>query len=299
MLNQVLQSPIWQTVAALILIVATATGIITSIQKGPSPPRQKKLLSITTGSLTILLIVGTSVVIHVLSPTNHDLTSNPTITATSTGAPLSPTSSSTGTPNTGSASANKTPITTSYLATDPGTGCDTGGGTWDAEGFSLPFTCETKISEDASSKRGYLYFSLPNSEAFSSKNRIGVTGKFIEYGQHCVGLAEENASTGYLGEYCNDGGWFIYSISSAGAILGTLKKGITAASPDGNVIFSQDIAMTLQGTTLSFSIGAGETHSITISPIQPSKVAITFYCRAQAGFDPASIQVNNFSYTAQ
>ncbi|HEU5376417.1 MAG TPA: hypothetical protein VFV38_13310, partial [Ktedonobacteraceae bacterium] len=175
-------------------------------------------------------------------------------------------------------------------------GCDTGKGTWTMQGFSPPFTCDTELSVSSSNARAYLIFHLPKDEAFSPNNRIGITGTFVYMGQYCFGLAEQDTNVGYLGEYCNNGEWFIYTISNAGAITGTLKQGISP-SPGVNVQFSKNIALTLQGATLTFSIGSSEMYNVTISPIQPVSVAITYLVKGEIGGTPRSMTVNNFGYT--
>jgi len=294
MLTQVLSSSIWQTVGVFLAIGGAVAAIIFFL-RSQRPAKEKTIIGSAIIILTALVIVVSGLGVATFSPSPGPNPARGTSTTadsqslTATSAHTSSSPSPTPSPTTTS-----TPLSNNYAATDPGPRCDTGGGTWDPEGFVPPLTCDTRLSV-SENNRGYLQFHLPNNEAFSPNNRISVTGDFISgVGKSCVGLAEENASKGYLVEFCNDGGWFIYSISSAGATTGMLKQGITT-SPGG--AFSQDIALTLQGTTLSFSIGASETHSITISSIQPSKVAITFYCN---GYSPSeSIQVNNFSYTSQ
>lgn len=215
-------------------------------------------------------------------------TQTPAILVTSTSSSPIPTATSTPIPET-------TPTSTNYSAPHPGSGCDTGGGTWTMQGFSTPFTCDTELSVTSSNARAYLFFHLPKDEAFSPNNRIGITGTFVYMGQYCFGLVEQDAKAGYLGEYCNNGEWFIYSISSAGAIIGTLKQGISPG-PGVNVQFSKAIALTLQGATLTFSIGSSEMYNVTISPIQPVSVAITYLAK-DVGRTPGSMTVNNFGYT--
>jgi hypothetical protein len=82
--SQILTSPVWQTVAALITIITAAIGIIIFIQTRSISPSIKKVLSIVTVFLTVLLIAGTSEVIHVLSPTSQILPQSPTATSIST-----------------------------------------------------------------------------------------------------------------------------------------------------------------------------------------------------------------------
>lgn len=102
---------------------------------------------------------------------------------------------------------------------------------------------------------------------------------------NCIGLAEQNANTGILVDYCGNGKWYIYSISNTGAIIKTLEEGVTSTRA------SEVISFTLQGPTLSFSIDT-EMHNINVTSIQPNKVAIAVFENSGSG-----TLVNNFSYT--
>lgn len=107
-------------------------------------------------------------------------------------------------------------------------------------------------------------------------------------GYVCLGLAEQGTSTGVLGEFCGNGGWFIYSLSSTGVITQTpLSQGVTS------VRTSESISLTLQGNTVIFSIDT-ETYKATISSIQPEKVGITSFNETTNNFNP--ITLTNFSY---
>ena len=210
-----------------------------------------------------------------------------TATPVATSAPATPTVGTTATPaSTTNATTTPGGVSNSYSATQPGPGCDTNGGTWTPQGISK-ITCGTTIYVNSPNSRGYLYLQLPNNKAFSSNNSIGITGTLQNNGDsvgNCVGLAEQDANTGFLVEYCNDGRWYIYSISSGGAIVQTLAKNITSTRT------SEQISLTLKGTTLSFSID-NEIHNISISPIQPTRIAITYF----AGVYGGNVPITNFS----
>jgi hypothetical protein len=169
-----------------------------------------------------------------------------------------------------------------YSAKQPGPGCDTNGGIWTPQGIS-EIICGTQVSVSSTNAMGYLYFQLPNNKAFSLKNKISILGQPAN-GQ-CIGLAEQGVNTGFLVQYCGSGAWSIFSISSKGAIIQTLDQNITSIRSTTN------ISLTFNGTVLSFSIDT-EVHRITISPIQPSKVAIT-YSSIYGGI----ITTNSFVYT--
>ncbi len=151
------------------------------------------------------------------SPTTNTPTpthsQGPTATSTHTSSVPSPTPS---------------PTSTNYTAAQPGPSCDTGGGMWAVQGLNQ-IQCGTTISSNTDS-RGYLYLQLPNNATFSSTNKINIMGGNLNYvtGPVCLGLAEQGTNTGVLGEYCGNGGWFIYSISSTGVITQTLNKGLTS-----------------------------------------------------------------------
>jgi hypothetical protein len=194
-----------------------------------------------------------------------------------------------------------TTSTNNYSAALPGLGCDTNGGTWTEQGLdgiSCPNSTGTELVINASGTRGYLYLQLPNDRAFLSSNTISVTSTLGDnangYQTKCVGLAEQDVNTGYSAEYCNNGQWFIASISSGGVILQTLHKSVTTT------MTTVEISLTFQKTTLSFSVDNNIVDTIGISSIQPAKVAIVYDC---VGYGAGStiggnyLLVSGFSYT--
>jgi hypothetical protein len=179
-----------------------------------------------------------------------------------------------------------TPASNNYAAIQPGPGCDTNGGTWLPQGVNN-IACGTTITNSAPNSQAYLYFQLPNNEGFASKNKLSIAGGNLAYlnSYNCIGLAEQNATTGILVDYCGNGKWYIYSISNTGAIIKTLQESVTSTRA------TEVISLALQDTSLSFSIDA-ETHTISIAPIQPTKIAIAVFETSGNG-----TLVNNFSYT--
>ena len=176
-----------------------------------------------------------------------------------------------------------------YSATQLGSGCDPNGATWTPKGIDN-ITCGTTILIGAINSRGYLYLQLPNNAAFAANNAISVQGSNLQFygGSNCFGLAEQNATTGYLAEYCGSGHWAIYSISNTGAMVRILANSITSTRQ------AEVISLTFKGSTLTFAIDT-EVHTLSISPIQPVKVAIEGY----SGTSNATIAIENFSYTIQ
>jgi hypothetical protein len=184
-------------------------------------------------------------------------------------------------------SSASTPSSNDYSTTQPGPGCDKSGGTWTPKGSITNITCGT-VTSDPTSTWGYLYFQLPSNRAFSANNEISIAGGNLatdtESGYNCLGLAEQDANMGFLGTYCGNGKWFIYSISNTGAIIQTLNQGITSTRT------AEQISLAIQGTTLSLSIDT-EIYKASISSIQPIQVAIAV---SEPG--DASISIENFSY---
>jgi hypothetical protein len=94
-------------------------------------------------------------------------------------------------------------------------------------------------------------------------------------------------------DYCGDGSWNIYSISSAGSIIHTIQRNVTSTRA------TTDISMTLKGATLTFSIDT-ETHTANnISPLTPTKMAIVYFDSNYSGTCCFNwhITVTNFGYT--
>ena len=264
-------------------------------EKLPNQPRRNwwKALAQFLFITNIIFLVTTLLAYnHIINPpasraTTVNPITTPVVQATPTLPGIVPTSVSTpsSTPINGSTPSSTVQPSTSdnYSALQPGPGCDLGGGTWTPQGIKN-ITCGTQITDSASNTRSYLFLQLPNNKAFSSNNKVGIIGNPNTF--QCVGLEEQNANTGFLAEYCGDGHWFMYTISSDGTVVQTLDKNLTSTRE------TVDISLTLKGTTLSFSID-NEVHDVKgISPIQPTKVAITYLDSYVE-----SITVNNFSYT--
>ncbi len=288
----------------------------------PQPPRRggnKVGLFAIIGVIVVIIIVGVIGLnaFHLLPGTaNKPSTSgnqgtsstqnSPNASATATAlamanagiTPTTGTTPSTGATSTpaGSTPTSVTPTATtavinSYSAAQPGPGCDNNGGAWTPANIG-GISCGTTITINSGESRGYLYFQLPSGQQFSSDNSVGVTDSVDSNGDNtpyynCVGLAEQNANSGFLAEFCHAGQWSMYSISGAGAVVKTLAQNVTSTRQSTNLLLS------IKGNTLTFTIDA-ETHSLTIVPFQPTKVAITYL---SGYYDNENIQVSNFSYT--
>lgn len=279
---------------------------------GPNapPPQRRKgkkgLIVLIVALIVVILAGGVVAAIAKFAPHGSVSTSNSstsahgtTATSAATAASASPTQSTSTTATAGTtASTSPTQSTSttataatsanSYSATQPGPGCDTNGGTWTPQSIDK-ITCGTQLSINSANTRGYLYLQLPNNQVFAVNNRIGISGGLGNYNDsigNCLGLAELGANAGYLVEYCNDGRWYIYSISSTGAVVQTLAKSVTSTRS------SETISLTLKGASLTFTIDS-EVHTVTITPLQPTKVAITYF--AGGGYEV--VTATNFSYT--
>src|SRR6266571_2350790 len=257
----------------------------------PQQPRQGKKGIIAILAVVVVVILVGAVVAGIFAYTSHNTASSKSgsssATQGTTATPAATANSSSATPG-----MTATPAVTAnaYSAIQPGPGCDTNGGTWTPQDIGK-ITCGTQITINSSNSRGYLYLQLPNNQPFSSNNTIGITGGLNGYSDsvgNCVGLAEQGVKSGFLVEYCYDGRWYIYSISSTGAIVQTLAKNITSTRT------SEQLSLALKGTSLSFTIDS-EVHIINVSPLQPTKVAITYFAGGGGG---ESVTVTNFSYTA-
>lgn len=193
------------------------------------------------------------------------------------------------TPGSGASPTPSGPVT-SYSAPQPGPGCDLNGGTWvpSPQGAFRSIQCGTTVTMDANQVRGYLNLQLPGNRPYASTNRIEVSGTIGSYyNDTCLGLAESDANTGYMVEFCRSGKWAIASISGSGSIIKTLASNITATRDN------MTISLTLKGSTLTFAVDT-ESHPITITSFQPVKVAITAF-----GNSDETISFNNFSYITQ
>lgn len=258
----------WKIIATIlaVLVLMLATTTATLLLTRPSVQQTGRATSPAAATQAVQP-APTSVVTQAVQSTSTSAATQPTPAAT------------TSPPN-------------SYSATQPGPGCDLSGGTWNPAGPIGNIQCGTRITINANQGRGYLYLALPANAAFSPGNTVSIASTMGYDGytsvNTCGGLAEQDANTGFLVEYCNNGQWSVYSISSAGAIIKTLASGITSTRTN------EELSLALSGNTLAFTIDT-EVHKLTVVPIQPVKVGIEVYCQGAGN----SITVNNFSYLAK
>lgn len=244
---------------------------------------------------TIAFIAASYYSQSLTSNTGSASSSSPTVTSTQ------PTSATTpGTSVTKQASP-AAPLSYTYSASLPGSLCDTNGGKWTPQaldGVTCPTQAGTELIIDTGGTHGYLFLQLPNNKPFVSNNKISVTGTLggvnSGYQTKCVGLAEKSADSGYAVEYCNTGQWFIYSLAGGGSIIQTpLAKNVT------NALTSATIAMTIDATTLTFSVNNALIDTLSISPLQPTDAAIVYNCvgyGANQTIGGNYLLVDNFSY---
>ncbi|HEY0753910.1 MAG TPA: hypothetical protein VGD98_08125 [Ktedonobacteraceae bacterium] len=201
----------------------------------------------------------------------------------------------------GVALAHRSSASSTYSTTQPGVICDKNGGVWNAQnldGINCPTTAGTQLIINVGGSRGYLDLQqLPHNQAFSSNNTLTVTGVLggiaSGYQTKCIGLAERDANGGYSAEYCNNGAWFIASLSSGGTILNKLEKGVVT------MLTTVTISLALNGTTLSFSVENNAISTASISTLQPTKVAIVYDCvgyGANQTINGNYLLVQDFSY---
>ena len=236
----------------------------------------------------LVLILGTTTTALVLTRPNP--TGQPLGQTTSTPSATQPVVQTTPT-SVATQPAQSTPTSTSnnYAATQPGPGCDTGGGTWTPQGLGN-IVCGTQVTPTAAGTWGYLYLQLPNNTPFAASNKITVTGNLGSNTLECFGLAEQDANTGFLVTYCGNGAWSISAISNKGIITQPLLSNISSTRA------AATISLALNANTLVFTIDT-ETHQFTVSPLQPVKVSIAYEFNQNCTncFIP-SISTNNFSY---
>jgi hypothetical protein len=248
----------------------------------PPPRRRSKIIIVQSIVILVLVIVVAGLLYGVLSGKNHlpSIGGNPSAT--------------------GHASPTATPSNT-YSASLPGPGCDTNGGLWTPQGIdgvSCPSGVNgTELVINTSGARGYLTFQLPGKKAFAPNNTINVTGTMggvaSGYQTKCVGLAEQTADTGYSVEYCNDGKWFVYSISSGGTVIQTLNTNVI------NALTTAEVSLTLQGTSLTLAVNSSVVSTTPITAIQPTKVAIVYDCvgyGASSSIGGNYLLVSSFNY---
>ena len=266
---------------------------------GGKPRSGGKLVIANSIAIVILFVVVVGLLYHDFLGTGTQASIAPT--ATSAPGSLTSGTNPTGTVVTGATATVPAPSASAYSADLPGPGCDTKGGIWTPkglDGISCPSQSGTALVINATGARGYLFLQLPNNQAFTPNNTLSITATLGEnangYQAKCVGLAEVDANAGFSAEFCNTGQWFIYSISSDGGILQTLDKNVS------NTLTAAQISLTISGSKLTFSVNSTPVDTISITPIQPARVAIVYDC---VGYGAGStiggnyLLVNGFVYS--
>lgn len=266
-----------------------------------------KLVIANTIAIMILFVVVAGLLYHDVLGTGSQASIAPTATSASGAATAgtnptgTPVPGATRTPGANPSATAPASSTSGYSASLPGPGCDTRGGIWTPkglDGISCPTQSGTALVINATGARGYLYFQLPNNQAFAPNNTSTITATLGEnsngYQAKCVGLAEVDANTGFSAEFCNTGQWFIYSISNDGSILQTLDKNVS------NTLTGAKISLSISGSTLTFSVNSAPVDAISMTPIQPTRIAIVYDCvgyGANSTIGGNSLLVNNFTYS--
>ncbi len=271
-------------IAACLVLASLLQGVIAFRDLKSHSGRPKRWL------ITLSICVVLAIISGFVSYTSPDQASSPQGTiAISTTVPSSSTSSATAalasTPSPTATSAS----TSYYSAAQPGPGCDTNGGTWTPQGIS-GVTCGSWVTNYTGATWGYLFFQLPNNAAFASNNEISVALSNIDsLNYSCVGLAEIGSTTGYMASFCQNNtnpNWTIYSVSNQGTIIRPLSTNATSNRTNTTLLLS------IVNNTLKFAIDT-ESHQISITSFQPTKVAIAFY---NNGCGNCTAKTSNFNY---
>jgi hypothetical protein len=187
----------------------------------------------------------------------------------------------------------------SYSTAQPGPQCDTRGATWTENNVKFDGACGVEAT--TANQFGFLNLTLPSKRDFVANNILSIKSNLGEaangYDAQCIGLEEDGTSGGYLGAYCNNGDWHIYSTSNE-VITGTLNSGSIRPGVNGTTYI---MTLAFQGTKLELSfsdVDSNSTPSVetaAVAPLQPTVVGIGY---EYSGYNH-TIVATDFSYRSQ
>lgn len=192
-----------------------------------------------------------------------------------------------------------------YATSEPFPGCDQSGARWYLTSSMAPQnSCAQDMSVNTNAT-GYGFAtvtSFPHGVPLTASNTVTVTGTIdADYGDSCLGVAEGNATSGYVGVICAGGEWFVKNVDGLGAasagVGSQLRTGIVTFNPSDSYIVSLTFGSgtgTLTITSSTQGSAAPVAQSFTTGQFTPTAVGYTI------GNDTntSSETVGNFRYTA-
>jgi eukaryotic-like serine/threonine-protein kinase len=172
---------------------------------------------------------------------------------------------------------------TEYSTPEPFPLCDPDGAQWSLVNLTPQGNggCTPNMQAEANAA-GYSFgtvSSFPHSVPLTDSNTVTVTGQVGSYdGMLCLGAAEGNASSGYLGLVCNNGQWYVNSVVG----LGTSGVVVGKQLETGTFPFNQ---ATTYDISLSFGSGTGKL-GVTFTQGSASPIAQTF---STGDFTPTAV----------
>jgi serine/threonine protein kinase len=255
---------------------------------------------------------GNATPLTTTAPAGQAPAATPAATATAPAASVTPSAATATTPAaqpTGTATASQGTAapgvsSTTYTTTAPFPLCDPNGAQWKLVNLT-PGSCGQNMTPSAQGQ-GNMYGTTTafpaGGPALTASNTVTVSGVVGNGGaRYCLGAAEGNTASGYIGEVCASGDWYIYSVVGLGTGGPVVGKQLATGTYPYNYSTSYDISLTFgSGTgklTITFTQGSANplTQSFSTGQFTPTAVGYAETAGYQ-GDQPATIA--GFTYAA-
>ena len=211
--------------------------------------------------------------------------------------------------STTSASPTGAPASSTYSSSEPFPLCDSNGGQWELVNLT-PGSCGQNMQPSASN--GYSFAtlaSIPQGVPLTANNTVTVTGVIpgdgYDYDTYCLGPAEGSATSGYIGLICDDGQWYIDSVTGLGTSSPVVGKQLATGTFPFDSSTSYDISLTFgSGTgklTITFTQGSASPLTRSFSTGQLTPVAVGYALsntNTVDGGGGSGSQIDGFTYAA-
>jgi serine/threonine protein kinase len=206
------------------------------------------------------------------------------------------------TPSTSATSAGDASNST-YSSSEPFPLCDSDGGQWKLINL-IPGSCGQNMEPEADDV-GYSFAtlpSIPHGVPLTASNTVTLTGEIPGDAFNdtwCLGSAEGGATSGYIGLICNDGNWYIDSVTGLGTSSPVVGRQVDTGSFPFDGSTSYDISLAFRsGTgklTITFTQGSASPLTQSFPTGQFTPVAVGYVLNG-TGNDESGAQIGGFTY---
>jgi hypothetical protein len=178
--------------------------------------------------------------------------------------------------------------------------CDPNGGQWKLINLT-PGSCGQNMRPNDNA--GYSFATLsafPHGIPLAASNTVTVSGVIAD-NSWCLGPAEGNTSSGYIALLCQNGQWYINSVTGLGTSSPVVGKQLATGSYPWDGSTSYDISLSFGAGTgklsVTFTQGSASPLSQSFSTGQFTPVAVGYALSNTSGYQGSGVSLGGFQYT--